>query len=233
MTLPRQVEAERLDALDADDARARASRRDMRRVNVAIGTLSIALAALDRALGGVPPRTILELGAGDGSLMAKVAARCGDRWPGVHVTLVDRQAVVAADALATLRRCGWTATVVTGEALDWLAQPSEATWDVAFANLFVHHFSGDALVELLARVAARCRAFACCEPRRGRLGLAASHLLGALGAGAVTRHDAVSSVHAGFCGGELSALWPAAQRWRRDEYAAGWFTHCLVATREA
>ena len=42
-----------------------------------------------------------------------------------------------------------------------------------------------------------------------------SHLTGVIGANAVTREDAVLSVHAGFNGIELSALWPAfGERWR-------------------
>ena len=59
-----------------------------------------------------------------------------------------------------------------------------------------------------AGIAARTRVFLCCEPRRSALPLAGSHLVGLLGAGPVTRQDAVSSVHAGFRAQELSDLWP-------------------------
>lgn len=231
MKLARQIEAEWLDTLDANHAGARASRRDLRRINVAMGTLSIACAALARATAAAPPRSILELGAGDGSLMARLARRLVERWPAVEVTLLDRQDVIAPDALAAIRSAGWRVSVVTRDVLDWLAQPEAQRWDVAFANLFVHHFSGDALDALLSGIAARCGAFACCEPRRARLALAASRMLGALGAGAVTRHDAVASVRAGFEGRELSLRWPDAQHWQLAEYRAGLFTHCLVATQ--
>jgi protein-L-isoaspartate O-methyltransferase len=231
MNMQRQVEMEWLDVLDADDARARRSRSDLRRINLLMGSTAIAVAALDRAIGAAPPRTILELGAGDGSLMAAIAARRHERWAGVQVTLLDRQPVIAADALARLRDAGWQAHVVTADALDWLAGSPAHGFDVVFANLFVHHFTGDALARLLAGVAAHGRAFACCEPRRGRLALAASHLVAVAGAGDVARHDAVSSVRAGFVGHELSSLWPVAGRWSLDEYEAGLFTHCLVAVR--
>ena len=47
---------------------------------------------------------------------------------------------------------------------------------------------------------------------------------------AVTRADALISVHAGFRDAELGALWPSAG-WTVDEYAAGLFSHCFAARR--
>jgi SAM-dependent methyltransferase len=233
MTLARHVEMEWLDALDADDARARRSREDLRRINVAMGSLSIALAALDRTVGRSPPRSMLELGAGDGTLMARIARRRAACWPGVRVTLLDRQRVVSADALERIRAAGWQARAVTHDALEWLQHPPAQRFDVIFANLFVHHFNGEALTRLLRGIAAHGRAFACCEPRRDRTSLTASRLVAFIGAGAVARHDAVASVRAGFRERELSALWPDAPAWSLREYAAAPFTHCLVATRAA
>jgi hypothetical protein len=239
----RQVEAEWLDALDADDAGARRSREDLRRINLLMGSLPIALAALDRAAGERAPRTILELGAGDGSLMARIARRRALRWPDVEVTLVDRQRVVSLESLARMRAAGWRPRVLTCDALDWAARPPVAAADVVFANLFVHHFAGDALTRLLHGVAVHGRAFACCEPRRDRLSRAAGRLGGGVGAGRVARPDAVASVRAGFRDGELSASWTgtagcassagggARTRWTLAEYEAGPFTHCFVAAR--
>jgi hypothetical protein len=67
--------------------------------------------------------------------------------------------------------------------------------------------------------------FFACEPHRGWLALAGSHLVGALGANAVTRHDAVASVHAGFRGSEIGAFWPAATAtWQCHEARAGLFS---------
>jgi hypothetical protein len=75
-----------------------------------------------------------------------------------------------------------------------------------------------------------------CEPRRNLFALAASHLVFALGANHVTRHDAVASVRAGFAGRELSALWPPAGRnssWDLTERHALPFGHLFVARRHA
>lgn len=233
--LPRVVRPELLDELAADDPRAVRSRRDLRVVNRIMGTRSLLLRALDAALGE-PPRTIVELGAGDGRLLLALAAKRARRWPGTHARLLDMQPVVTPDTLVAFRELGWSADVIETDVLDWLASRDAGEPDVVIANLFVHHFEGERLEQLLAGVAARARAFVCCEPRRGWLPLAGSHLLGVIGCNEITRHDAVLSVHAGFRGGELSAAWRRAlprnaSAWRLRESGAGAFSHLFTATR--
>jgi hypothetical protein len=57
-------------------------------------------------------------------------------------------------------------------------------------------------------------------------------MIGAIGANHVTRKDSVISVHAGFDGDELTALWPhQGGSWRVQEYSAGLFSHCFRAER--
>ena len=104
--------------------------------------------------------------------------------------------------------------------------------DLIVANLFLHHFEAATLAHLLQAVALRTGVFIACEPRRSRLALLGSHLVGALGANAVTRQDAVLSVHAGFRERELSQVWQAgAPGWRLQERAAGAFSHVFSAVR--
>ncbi len=241
--LPRVVGAETLDGLAEDDPAAMRSRRDLQRVHRIMGTRSILL----RALRAWPlPRTasaplrVLELGAGDGSLMLRVARELAPAWPRVELTLLDRQALVAPETVRRYAGLGWTATCTRMDVLDWVAGPAQPPgagdsglrWDVIVANLFLHHFEGRELAQLLRAVAARCDHFVACEPRRARLALIGSHLIGALGANAVTRGDAVLSVHAGFRGRELGALWPPGEaNWKLLEGPAGWFSHCLCAVR--
>ena len=246
--MQRVVAAEALDSLAEDDALAMASRRDLRRVHRAMGTCG----TLVRALHGLAashrasaPLRLLELGAGDGSLMLRVAGALGKRWPAVELTLLDRQRLVSEATMARYAGLGWKATPCVMDALDWAAgagplprgSPAPAAqalprWDAIVCSLFLHHFEGAALAALLAAAAARGHCFFACEPRRARLALAGSHLIGAIGANAVTRADAVLSVHAGFQGGEISALWPGSRAaWRLDEYPAGLFSHCFVARR--
>ena len=229
--LPRRVEPEWLDRLAPDDPLARRTRSDLKRLNRAMWTLSIMLAGLDRIAAREKPRTILDLGAGDATLMLRIAKQRKNRWPKVAVTLLDRQHHANALTLAGIRATGWEPNVLTTDIVEWLAMPTTSTWDVATANLFVHHFDDDAIALMFAGIASRCRAFFCCEPRRSRFALAGSRMVGLLGAGKVTRFDAVVSVRAGFRGDELSALWPRGDEWALSEYDAALFSHCFVAVR--
>ncbi len=232
LSLPRRVEPELLDSLAADDPRAQRSRDDLRRIHRAMAALSVLKRALDSATSGSPPHTILELGAGDGSLMLRLARQRAARWPGVNVTLLDRLDLIAPRTLDSLRNLGWIPSVVAMDVFDWLAGAYATCWDIILANLFIHHFSTEPLVRLLADIEQRCRVFFCCEPRRSALSLAGSHLIGLLGTGPVTRKDAVSSVHAGFRGQELSELWPNASAWVLHEISAGLFGHGFLAIRK-
>ncbi len=241
---PRVVEPEVLDGLDARDRRAIRTRGDLRRIHRAMGTRTILLRAL-RAVGvGAASRTplrILELGAGDGTLMlgvARVLARNGCR---AQLALLDRQPVVEAATLDAFAQVGWEATALVVDVAEWIERDNarlhpvaarSPQWDVIVTTLFLHHFEQRPLTALLEAVAARANAFVACEPRRAGLALAASYCVGALGANAVTRRDAVLSVRAGFAGDELRELWPGSRAsWTVREYDAGLFNHCLCAQR--
>ena len=234
--LPRRVGSETLDHLDETDPRAIRSRRDLQRVHRVMRTRTILLRALRQALalaaiapGRATALRLIELGAGDATLMLGVARTLARQWSHVQLTVLDRQNVVSPSTLAAYRVLGWQLEVVVADVKDWTAMHDDARWDLALANLFLHHFDDAALAGLLATVAAKSRAFVACEPRRSRFALAGSHLIGALGANAVTREDAVLSVHAGFRGQELSTLWQQAGAWQLMEYSAAPFSHCLVA----
>jgi hypothetical protein len=116
------------------------------------------------------------------------------------------------------------------DVFDWLQQPLPPA-DVMLANLFLHHFQNDALQKLLRLASKKTSLFIACEPRRSTPALVAARLVGLIGCNAVTRHDAVASVRAGFSGGEISALWPANEGWQLHESRAGFFSHGFVAKR--
>ena len=67
----RRVEPEELDGLAADDPRGRRSRSDLRRVHVAMRSIANLQSAVARLQLAVRPRRILELGAGDGTLLLR------------------------------------------------------------------------------------------------------------------------------------------------------------------
>ena len=245
--MTRIVVAEVLDGLAERDPSAMRSRRDLRRVHRAMGTRGIVLRSLratalyGRARRAPAPLRVLELGAGDGSLMLGVAGALRGLWPAVELTLLDRRDVVEPSTVARYAERGWSATPLVTDVLAWAANdgnPLRAShaapprWDLIVANLFLHHFEGALLATLLSAIAARTGCFLACEPRRARVALAGSHLVGLLGANAVTREDAVTSVHAGFRDREISDLWPAhAAHWTLAETPAGLFSHCFRAER--
>jgi hypothetical protein len=226
---PRRVTPELLDELPTDDPRAIRSRADLRRINRVMGAQSLLVRALATA-GARPAMRLVEVGAGDGSLALRIARSRARHWPGVDLTLLDRSPSVAPETVAAIRALGWSVDVVAADVLDWLNAQVAQHDGIAFANLFVHHFQGDRLSSLLGGLAERFSAFACSEPRRSLVSLAGSHLLGLMGCNAVTRHDGVVSVNAGFRDAELSEAWPRASRsWELHETAAGAFSHLFVA----
>jgi len=228
----RRVEPEELDCLAADDPRGLRSRRDLRRVHVvmrSISNLQRAVAALQLA---VQPRRILELGAGDGTLLLRFARAQRPRWNDVELTLLDRVDLVSEQTQSAYRELGWQVNFLRSDALEWAASSQTRSYDLCFANLFLHHFEAAPLILLLRAVAAATDAFVACEPRRSNVARVGTRLIALLGAGEVTRQDAVKSVAAGFSGRELSAAWNApGGDWNLVEFAAPPFGHCLAAAR--
>jgi len=233
--MPRVVAPEWLDHLPADDPRAIRSRGDLRRINRVMSATRWLGEALDPLVAGRASVRIIELGAGDGSLLLRLAESRAHAWPPISLGLLDLQPVVAPATLASYRALGWTPDVIHGDVFDWLAEthPHAATEDapIIVANLFLHHFEGPRLADLVQGIATRARAFVCLEPRRSRTALFGSRLLGAIGCNDVTRHDAVVSVKAGFVDRDLSECWPRDQGWELREHPAGLFSHRLVAVR--
>ena len=243
MLKARTVVAELLDDLSPLDPAALRSRRDLRRLHRAMGSRAILLRGLRgmvKARAGAQPLRLLELGAGDGSLMLGAARSLAGGWPPVELTLLDAQPLLDPATIADYAQLGWSALPLVSDVFDWAASATDGSaasrnarrWDLILCNLFLHHFEAPQLRLLLGAVAARGDRFFACEPRRDWLALTGSRLVGALGAGPVTRVDAVRSVQAGFRGQELSALWPAtAAGCRMQEYSAGLFSHCFRTQR--
>jgi hypothetical protein len=196
------------------------------------------VSALNHALARLrlraPPKHILELGAGDGTLLLRLAAALKPRWAAVKLTLLDRQHIVDSETVADYRDRGWDVTTVCEDVLSWARQSAHQQYDLCVATLFLHHFQDLELRELLRGVAAQSRAFIAIEPRRGVPAKVGSRLIGLLGANAVTREDAVKSVDAGFIGHEITAAWPSTEeRWWTDEYREVPFSHGFIAAQEA
>jgi hypothetical protein len=231
MSLSRRVEPEWLDELPQTDPRAVWSRRDLKRINGWMLHGRIMTRLLLAALDGRPPRTFIELGAGDGTFMLALAKRLAPRWRNVKVILVDRQSIVTERTRRAFHDLGWQAETISADVFDFLGRAAPGCADLVAANLFLHHFEGDSLARLLTGAARLADAFAACEPWRAGSGLIGTRLLWAIGCNGVTRHDALVSVRAGFRDRELSQLWPNDEAWQLEEGPALPFTHCFLARR--
>lgn len=226
--LPRKLQGEWLDELPTGDPRAIRSRADLRRVNALMGNARHIAAALKALLPARATLSLADLGCGDGALSLAVARRLGR--PRVRLALVDRAPVVHGVTLERLKALGWHASIAASDVFDFLVRDRERL-DAIFVNLFLHHFDDERLASLLGLMAARTRVFVACEPRRSALALAGSRLLWAIGCNAVTQHDALASVRAGFTATELTTLWSrvAGGHWQVRERAARPFSHLFHA----
>ena len=217
----REVRPEILDGLAPDDPRAIASRGDLRRLNALMNHPRV----MATALGNRRTTRLLEIGAGDGSLIVRVMRRLPGSGEGTRVTLLDRQPVVTDD----LEREAFE--IVTADVFDYLRHEERTRFDAIVANLFLHHFEDGTLRELLGLIAERTNLFVACEPRRSKWGRASCHMLRVIGCNDVTRHDARASVEAGFRGRELSGLWPQSDEWSLQERAFAPFGHLFRVER--
>ncbi|TPI21811.1 methyltransferase domain-containing protein [Mesorhizobium sp. B3-2-1] len=223
----RRLVPEILDGLAADDPRARASRQDLFRINTLMFQAPIMASLLGKFVLQ-PPRNILEIGAGDGTFMLKVARRVARHWPAVELTLLDRVGLIGDGLLAQFDRLGWRAEAITGDVFDWAQCAAGRRFDAITVNLFLHHFDDAGLVRLFSLLAPKAQLLLATEPLRASWPLAAARFLWAIGATDVTRHDAIQSVRAGFRGHELSGLWLQANGKPLEERRAGPFSHIFV-----
>jgi SAM-dependent methyltransferase len=182
----RKIRPEILDSLPPDHPDARASRRDLRLINRIMGNHRWIESVLPPFLR--PGERVLELGAGDGELGRRLAAR------GIQVDGLD----------------------IGPRPDDW--PPGRAwhrgnlrefdgygKYAAVVGNLIFHHFDSGSLADLGRRLEPAVRIVVACEPSRSRL---SQFLFGALGpvfgANRVTRHDGRVSIAAGFRGGDLA-----------------------------
>ena len=229
--MKRVLTPEWIDLLPADDPRVVRSRRDILRLNRINHSDVLMARLLRRVAGNQPPQTITDLGSGDGLFMLHVARRLARHWRGVNVRIVDTQPAVGSETLAAFAQLGWPVEVVKADvstATDWSRNGERHFY---IANLFLHHFTDEQLRGMFRHLAECAGSFVAIEPVRGHAQHFVSRWLWLLGCGAATRHDGPASVQAGFCGQELSALWPSDHEWRLNEGNVGPFSHTLAATR--
>lgn len=206
---------ELLDHLPHDDPAARRSRLDLASINFLMGNERWILRTLARLR--LPADTkICELGAGDGSLAAKLK----QRFPNSQVTACD---------LAPR-------PTELNHAIHWregdIFQHEPPSGGVLIANLFLHHFEGDDLLRL-GKICEGYDTLIFNEPNR-------SHLAALLGTtlhpfvNHVTRHDMQTSIRAGFRTGEIASLLELnPTKWQITETSTHRGARRVVARRNA
>lgn len=229
----RIVLPELLDVLPPEDASAKRSRRDLRRVNAWMRHPGTMARVLRENLPAGEPQQIVELGAGDGHFLLNVARRLNGHMSGTQAILVDRLKALDPQIHDCLHKVGWTSRAEIAEAIEWLRQvQTQSRPTTIISNLFFHQFEKAPLTEMLRLAADAARLVVALEPRRSSLSLLGGGMLWAIGCNRVTRHDANVSIRAGFIGGELSALWPNKERWQLTERPVGLFSHLFIARRK-
>ena len=228
----RSLHSELLDNLPADNPGAIQSRRDLRCLNALMGHAGAFVRGLKSAFPQAAPSSIVEIGAGEGELLLRIARRLADNWHNVDVTFVDLQDLLTVKTKADFAALSWGVRSVKSDIFQWLNDTANEKTDVIIANLFLHHFTDAQLTTLFSIAAKKANVFVAVEPRRGGWPLFCARWLSLIGCGPVTCYDAPVSVQAGFTGRELSALWPADGRWELVERRTGLFSHLFIARRK-
>lgn len=176
-----------LDGLDPDSPAARASRRDLRRLNALMGNTAWFKRVLRQHLRA--GESVLEIGAGTGELGQALRAVA----PGLAgLDLIGRPSAWPESA-------AWLQT-------DVLRFTGWAGFPVVMGNLIFHHFDDGQLARLGARLQ-DARVIIASEPLRlARTARLFALICPLIGAHAVTRHDGRVSIEAGFRPQELPAL---------------------------
>lgn len=224
----RRITPEILDSLHPDDKRAVVSRRDLRRLNRIMGQARI-MADMSLTHLPRPPRRILEIGGGDGSLSLAVARRLSPQWRDVTLTIIDLASIIPGETRTAFASLGWTVEAIAADIFQWAAEQPPALYDAIIANLVLHHFRDEQLQGLFRQAAGLAPVFLAAEPRRAVFSLSAARMAWVIGCNDVTRHDAVASVRAGFRDAELTRLWPAGAA-VLEERQCGLFTHVFAAS---
>jgi hypothetical protein len=211
---PQTLPPEILDGLPADHPDARASRRDLRYFNAALGNT----AWLQRIIPGLVAKgeRVLELGAGTGELGLWMN-RAGVAWDGIDRAPRPEQ---------------WPASARWHQE-DIFAFEEWSEYRVVVGNLILHHFTTVQLAQLGARLRGHCRAVAVGDLARGRLQQWSFLAYAvAIGANHVSRHDGYLSIRAGFRGEELARLLGLeSPPWEISRERGNLLAHRIVALR--
>ena len=186
--MKRTVAPEILDSLDSSDPRALRSRQDLRLINTFMAGESWIL----RELSKLQPSKVVELGAGEGTLVNKIKAQFNTAQV-IGVDLVPEPSSVHAEV-------EWH----QGDVLEYQGFGDDT---VVVANLFIHHLDA-AQLNQLGKALSGAGTLLFAEPLRAHVPKMMGRCLFPF-INDVTRHDMIVSIEAGFQEGELAELMPS------------------------
>lgn len=197
--MKRVLEPELLDSLPEDDPGAIQSRADLLKVNWIMGNHAWMLRQLKREHR--PGERICELGAGDGSLCRKI----------IQQSICRPQDLLAVDLASAPKSWPQAAKWLQG---DLFATPLPVC-EIFIANLFLHHFSSEQLVQLGTLLPQQTRLVLAAEPARYRVHQITGRIVAqALRMHFITRYDMRLSIRAGFRRDELARGMQLGSAWR-------------------
>src|SRR5688572_9215754 len=110
---------ELLDQLPPNDASAIRIREDLKSINSLMRTANVMARCLSRY---GPPRVVIDIGAGDGTFMLRVARRLAPRWRDVTVVLVDQHDIVDQSTLERFAALHWKPAAAVANVFEFLDQ---------------------------------------------------------------------------------------------------------------
>lgn len=210
----RAVGTEWMDDPEVEGEALRTALRDLRRINRLLGGLRASTSVLAPMLSARSALDLLDVGSGTGDYLAQLVRQGARHGTEVRATGVDlnprtvgRGRAWLDAALPSALRAGVHLNIADALALPY---PDDA-FDVAHAALFLHHFHGDAAVQLLREMDRVSRhGVLVNDLHRHPLAYLGIWALSRLGFSPMVQHDGPLSVRRGFRRADLVALAEAA-----------------------
>lgn len=201
-------EPEIMDDFSVTDDRLERALRDIRVTNRLLGGYGPSHHAIRALLPGDGPHHVLDLGSGSADYPAHLVQWGDAQGLDIRVDALEANSVTARHAQDYLdrtlsARLRPRVQVICADVFDYA--PSDASYDIAHAGLFLHHFPNDDLVRLLGRMRGLCpNGLVINDLHRHPLAYASIWLLARLlPTSPMYQHDAPLSVRRAFTQDEL------------------------------
>lgn len=201
-------EPEIMDDFSVTDERLTVALRDIRITNRLLGGYGPSHQAIRALLSGEEPHHVLDLGSGSADYPAHLVQWADAQGLDIRVDALEANPITARHARSYLdrtlsARLRPRVQVICADVFDYA--PSGASYDIAHAGLFLHHFPDDDLVRLLGRMRGLCpNGLVINDLHRHPLAYASIWLLARLlPTSPMYQHDAPLSVRRAFTQDEL------------------------------